>query len=331
MVCDQASRCVCAAAMIVMSTTSSHVAPPKVTIASRPKTAAAAATGGVTVHTSGSEVPVPILPTTPPQQPFENGRRNNPSKKLPTPVLASTHVNSGLFATPTPPPSVRPKSSSVGATTVIRRSVPATPAQFVIASPRSGASLSAGRAHESSFERASATPALSSSSADTTGNIYHAMAARKGAEDTATQLTRRIAHFRAQEERVLREVQDVKSKLESALLAAHQQQTSVPAQHQGGGGLWPTIGSPQRCSLQSWTENSGGGCASNTQSRREPKAPRSREQLQFLTVSSACAFLCGGRYTTVQLVRTNPDSLSVCLMARAEAEESAPDAETRVC
>lgn len=314
--------------MIVMST-SSHVAPPKVTIASRPQTAAAAATGGVTAHMSGSEVPVPVLLTTPPQQPFENGRRNNPSKKLPTPVLVSTHVNSSLFATPTrpPPPSVRPKSSSVSATTAIKRSVPATPAQSAIASPRSRASLSAERAQESSFKRASATPALSSSAADTTGNIYHAMVARKSAEDTATQLARRIAHFRAQEERVLREVQDVKSKLESALLAAHQQQTSASAQHQGG--LWPAISSPQRRSLQSWTENSGGRCASNTQSRREPKAPRNREQLQFLTVSSACAFLCGGRYATVQLVWTNPDSL--CFMARAEAEESVPDAESRVC
>ncbi|GAB9468393.1 hypothetical protein Gpo141_00005710 [Globisporangium polare] len=222
--------------MILVSTTSGHVAPPKVTIASRPKTAAAIG-GGVTTHVTGINSGVPVSAIAQ-QQLYENARKNSPSKKPFTPVPASTHATTSLFA-----------------------------------------------AHESSFRGAKATPlgtaSPSSSAADTTGNIYHAMAARKSAEDTATQLARRIAHFRAQEERVLREVQEVKSRLETALFVAHESPSDHQEQQQEGT-LWPAIGSPKHRPLQGWAEKTGGGFTSNTQSQREPKAPRSREQLQFL-------------------------------------------------
>lgn len=284
------------AAMIVVSTASGHVAPPKVTIASRPKTAAAIG-GGVTTHVTGINSGVPVSAIAQ-QQLYENARKNSPSKKPFTPVPASTHATTSLFAGPSrpPPPSVRPKSSSSNAsiTVISRRSVPPASVHSAIASPRSGASLSATRAHESSFRGAKATPlgtaSPSSSAADTTGNIYHAMAARKSAEDTATQLARRIAHFRAQEERVLREVQEVKSRLETALFVAHESPPDHQEQQQEGT-LWPAIGSPKHRPLQGWAEKTGGGFTSNTQSQREPKAPRSREQLQFLAVSKSFAFL----------------------------------------
>lgn len=285
--------------MIVMSSTSSHVAPPKVTIASRPKTAV----GSAHLKTNSAVlVPAPTVAFQQQQQPYEHGRRDNaPTSKLSNhPVPATSHTNTNLFAAPTrpPPPCVRPKSSSsASSTAATRRSVALAAAHSAMPSPRSRPLLSAGRAQDGNLEKARVTtatsPILPSSAANTTGNVYHAMAARKSAEDTATQLARRIAHFRAQEERVLREVQDVKSKLESALLVAS---TSEQRQHQQDeeGALWPVIGSPHHHPLQGWTENN---CASS-QSRREPKAPRSREQLQFLTVSTGLQlqFLQGGHW-----------------------------------
>ncbi|GMF47958.1 unnamed protein product [Phytophthora fragariaefolia] len=49
------------------------------------------------------------------------------------------------------------------------------------------------------------------------GNIYHIVSARKDAEDAAQQLARRIAHFRSQEERALRDMQAMRNRLELTL------------------------------------------------------------------------------------------------------------------
>ncbi|KAF4046526.1 hypothetical protein GN244_ATG00915 [Phytophthora infestans] len=59
-------------------------------------------------------------------------------------------------------------------------------------------------------------------------NIYHVIVARKDAEDTAQTLARRISHFRTQEERVVREMQTMRTRLETNLKKPRQRpRTSV--------------------------------------------------------------------------------------------------------
>lgn len=251
-----------------------QLAPPRVTI-SRPKTAAALSGDGAARSASESGPTAPL-----PRSATLTGRRANTAfehhgrqTKLATTAASSNSSHANGIGAPTRPPARPASSMSRG--------------KAVVPSHRASATTSSSRRQENSSNSASrvqsATPApqlpLSApfaSSADTTGNIYLAMAARKSAEDTAKQLARRIAHFRAQEERVLREVQQVKSQLESALVATHPQ--------------------PSHSTRDSWADTSDrvrqgwfghddtAALSSRVRTRREPHVPRSRDQLQFLTV-----------------------------------------------
>jgi hypothetical protein len=121
-------------------------------------------------------------------------------------------------------------------------------------------------------EQASQTPARNSAST-TTGTIYHAMTARKNAEEMAKQLARRIAHYRAQEEKVLREVQLAKQRLENLLASENASGTGED-----------TVGPPPRSPHAVKRPISATTHTSRMAQRNDLKIPRSREQLQFLTV-----------------------------------------------
>ncbi|TMW63603.1 hypothetical protein Poli38472_002544 [Pythium oligandrum] len=108
----------------------------------------------------------------------------------------------------------------------------------------------------------------------TTGNVYHALSARKSAEETAKQLARRIAHFRAQEERVLREVQHMKQRLEFLLSPREEAVDESTA-------VATPVETPRGNSSRSRRPLSA-AAGSQRSPRLEPKTPRSREQLQFL-------------------------------------------------
>ncbi|KAG1701587.1 hypothetical protein DVH05_010888 [Phytophthora capsici] len=97
-------------------------------------------------------------------------------------------------------------------------------------------------------------------------DIYHVIVARKGAEDTAQQLARRISHFRAQEERALLEVKTMRTHLETRL-----QKPQVKLQSTGDP-LDPT-------SKVFYKQN---GVSMPSHPKRKLKVPRSREQLDFL-------------------------------------------------
>ncbi|KAG7376760.1 hypothetical protein PHYPSEUDO_012785 [Phytophthora pseudosyringae] len=119
------------------------------------------------------------------------------------------------------------------------------------------------------------------------GNIYRVVVARKDAEDAAQQLARRIAHFRAQEERVLSEMQTMRTHLETSLKKTHEGSKSshgAPAQvfhttrsmqlqGQNSISLHPSV-------TQAAARPKGASTASGY--KRKLKVPRSREQLDFL-------------------------------------------------
>ncbi|KAJ0404604.1 hypothetical protein P43SY_005562 [Pythium insidiosum] len=108
-----------------------------------------------------------------------------------------------------------------------------------------------------------------------TGNVYLATAARKSAEETAKQLARRIAHFRAQEERVLREVQQMKERLEHLLTTVDDKSESPEDAPTTTVATAPPV-PPRR---------PASATVSRAVNRVEPKVPRSREQLQLLTMA----------------------------------------------
>ncbi|KAF1332391.1 hypothetical protein FI667_g3422, partial [Globisporangium splendens] len=180
------------------------------------------------------------------------------------------------FAMPTPPPTrskQRPKSSSHSTPSARLSASGIAPSQHSTVSPRAILSGSHGRNMETELNLPANTEvpsilSLSSATASAaiTENVYHAVATRKTAEDTVKQLARRITHYRAQEERVLREVREVKSKLES--LATQQQQQALPS-------------NDYHLQVQVWTSPTSRATGSK-QPCREPNTLRSRDQLQFL-------------------------------------------------
>lgn len=91
-------------------------------------------------------------------------------------------------------------------------------------------------------------------------SMFDASSSRKHAEETAKRLARRIAHYRAQEERVLREVWDAKARLGASLLVDTSKQRPVSA---------------RRTLLPSQPEDSTDCLA---------RRPRTRDHLQLLSV-----------------------------------------------
>ncbi|ETM49804.1 hypothetical protein L914_06026 [Phytophthora nicotianae] len=119
------------------------------------------------------------------------------------------------------------------------------------------------------------------------GSIYHVIVARKDAEDTAQQLARRISHFRAQEERVVREMQTMRTRLETNLKKTREGsnfRVGVPGQvrqmprsmHLPG----QNATSLHQHVSQGNSKQKGGSTSPGY--KRKLNVPRSREQREFL-------------------------------------------------
>lgn len=175
---------------------------------------------------------------------------------------------------PISPPRVivtRPKSAAINAGAPHAPSSPSRPVRPSTGSA-SGRMLVPRR--ESSSSGASSTedlppqppdPAAAVTTADTTGNMYRAMVARRQAEEKAAQLARRMAFYREQEERVLREVKAAKSELERCLMTPQQPRA-------------------QSASCTRGTNRSPMLLSDKSQHVRACSPTKSREQRQFLTV-----------------------------------------------
>ncbi|KAL3671988.1 hypothetical protein V7S43_002653 [Phytophthora oleae] len=137
------------------------------------------------------------------------------------------------------------------------------------------------------------------------GNIYHVIVARKDAEDTAQQLARRISHFRAQEERALREVKIMRTQLETSL-----QKPQVELQSPGDSRI-SQVFSKQK------------GASMSSRPKRKAKVPRSREQLDFLAKQKRALEM-----HKLEVARQQKERLKLAL-AEQQAKEAERDHERR--
>lgn len=166
----------------------------------------------------------------------------------------------------------RPKSAAINVGSPHAPSSPSRPGRPSTGSA-SGRLLTARRdSRESSTSGAclaeDSQPPYPPLTADTTGNVYHAMVARKQAEEKAAQLARRMAFYREQEERVLCEVKAAKSQLERCLMAP------LRPRAQSAGYTRSTL----------WSSLLVGD---KSQHSRACSPTKSREQRQFLMVGEA--------------------------------------------
>ncbi|KAJ8571951.1 hypothetical protein ON010_g4878 [Phytophthora cinnamomi] len=113
-------------------------------------------------------------------------------------------------------------------------------------------------------------------------NIYHVVVARMDAEDAAQQLARRIAHFRAQEERALRDMQTMRTRLEATLTKTQTQsdpsdilEANYPLSLQGHHSITTDRNAYSNVGIKPTKMPS-------SERKRKWKVPRSREQLEFL-------------------------------------------------
>jgi hypothetical protein len=113
-------------------------------------------------------------------------------------------------------------------------------------------------------------------------SVFEATLARKEAEAAVQQLARRIAHYRSQEERVLREVWSAKRALEVSLAASEQDVKPVDE-------AAPTI-SPSRRHNQASMHPNGDVRAQTAIPPVHPdrERVRARDHLQFLSVRLPC-------------------------------------------
>lgn len=186
---------------------------------------------------------------------------------------------------PISPPRVvvtRPKSAAINAGAPHAPSSPSRPVRPSTGSasgrllvPRrdSRESSSSGMSSAGDLPLQPPDPAASATTADTTGNVYHAMVARRQAEEKAAQLARRMAFYREQEERVLREVKAAKSQLERCLMTPQQPRA-------------------QSASCTRSTNRSPMLLSAKNQHVRACSPTKSREQRQFLTVGASVPVGC---------------------------------------
>ncbi|KAK1931020.1 Reticulocyte-binding protein 2 a [Phytophthora citrophthora] len=128
------------------------------------------------------------------------------------------------------------------------------------------------------------------------------------AEDAAQQLARRISHFRAQEERALREVKTMRTHLETRL-----QKPQVELQ---------SIGDPldPRVSKAFLKQN---GVSIPSRPKRKLKVPRSREQLDFLAKQKRAREM-----HKLEVARQQKERIKLAL-AEQQAKEAARDHQRR--
>jgi hypothetical protein len=193
-------------------------------------------------------------------------------KKAPASVATSIAISASAPPFPARPvnEATRRPSSAIGSRRCFPASVSALP---LPKSAREVDTLNSLRPQDS----------LEPESADTEG-IYRVVVARKDAEDAAQQLARRIAHFRNQEGRMLREMQHLRTHLETSLAQTHERSkvsAADPAQAR-------QVSRPQgRATMASLSQDSNkrAGPSTSSKSKRKLKVPRSREQLEFLAAS----------------------------------------------
>lgn len=131
-----------------------------------------------------------------------------------------------------------------------------------------------------------------------TENIYRIVIARKDAEEAAQQLARRIAHFRTQEERALRDMQGLRNCLEKNLVKTQTSTDSTASDIRQGNETSNSIpvasrslnlhGRSTMTPYRNATPNNIKQTkAPSSERRRRLRVPRSREQLEFLAVSTS--------------------------------------------
>ncbi|GMF29879.1 unnamed protein product [Phytophthora lilii] len=124
-----------------------------------------------------------------------------------------------------------------------------------------------------------------------TENMYQVVVARKDAENAAQQLARRIAHFRAQEERALCEMQTMRLHLESTLTKTQQPLDLGSADLKSKATSLASRQSNDQAHTamtldRTATPDTKQIRESTSQRKRRLRVPRSREQLKFLAVST---------------------------------------------
>ncbi|KAE8983688.1 hypothetical protein PF005_g18441 [Phytophthora fragariae] len=118
------------------------------------------------------------------------------------------------------------------------------------------------------------------------GNIYRVVVARKEAEETAQQLASRIAHFRSQEERALREMQTMRNRLETTLTKTLTLSDDIPQANQTLNSMavaaHPLNLQGRNTMARYLNTNSKQTKMPSSERRQRLRIPHSREQLEFL-------------------------------------------------